>query len=59
MVLCAVRLSYTICFIAIMGLREFWGGTWPTGTMAFWTTVMLGAVILLAYLSPAELSNPR
>ena len=35
------------------------GRTWPTGTMAFWTTVMLGAVILLAYFSPAELSNPR
>jgi multicomponent Na+:H+ antiporter subunit D len=24
--------------------------TWPTGTMAFWTTVMLGAYLILAYL---------
>ncbi|MDX2201607.1 MAG: Na(+)/H(+) antiporter subunit D [Hyphomicrobiaceae bacterium] len=26
------------------------GRTWPTGTMAFWTTVMLGAYLILAYL---------
>jgi multicomponent Na+:H+ antiporter subunit D len=26
------------------------GRTWPTGTMAFWTTVMLGAYLLLSYL---------
>ncbi len=35
------------------------GRTWPTGTMAFWTTVMLGAVVLLAYFSPAEFTSPR
>ncbi len=27
------------------------GRTWPTGTMAFWTTVMLGAYLLFAYLN--------
>ncbi len=26
------------------------GRTWPTGTMAFWTTVTLGAVVILSYL---------
>jgi multicomponent Na+:H+ antiporter subunit D len=26
------------------------GRTWPTGTMAFWTTVMLGAYLILAYI---------
>ncbi|MEW5965282.1 MAG: Na(+)/H(+) antiporter subunit D [Pseudomonadota bacterium] len=26
------------------------GRTWPTGTMAFWTTIMLGAYLLLAYI---------
>ncbi len=27
------------------------GRTWPTGTMAFWTTLMLGAYLLFVYLS--------
>lgn len=27
------------------------GRTWPTGTMAFWTTVMLGAYLMFAYLN--------
>jgi len=31
------------------GPRGWLGRTWPTGTMAFWTTVMLGAVLLVAY----------
>ncbi len=26
------------------------GRTWPTGTMAFWTTVMLGAYLVLSYI---------
>ena len=26
------------------------GRTWPTGTMAFWTTVTLGAIVILSYL---------
>ena len=26
------------------------GRTWPTGTMAFWTTVILGAYLLFSYL---------
>jgi multicomponent Na+:H+ antiporter subunit D len=25
--------------------------TWPTGSMAFWTTVMLAAYLILSYLS--------
>jgi len=25
------------------------GRTWPTGTMAFWTTVLLGAYLILAF----------
>ncbi len=31
------------------GPDGLFGKTWPTGTMAFWTTVMLGAVVLLSY----------
>ena len=27
------------------------GRTWPTGTMAFWTTAMLGAYLMFAYLN--------
>lgn len=27
------------------------GRTWPTGTMAFWTTIMLGTYLLIVYLS--------
>ena len=27
------------------------GRTWPTGTMAFWTTLMLGAYVLIVYLA--------
>ena len=27
------------------------GRTWPTGTMAFWTTVMLGAYLIFAYVN--------
>jgi multicomponent Na+:H+ antiporter subunit D len=27
------------------------GRTWPTGTMAFWTTVMLGAYLVFAYVN--------
>jgi multicomponent Na+:H+ antiporter subunit D len=26
------------------------GRTWPTGRMAFWTTLMLGAYLIMAYL---------
>ena len=32
------------------GADGIFGRTWPTGTMAFWTTVMLGAYLILAYL---------
>ncbi len=32
------------------GPNGVFGRTWPTGTMAFWTTVMLGAVLLLSYI---------
>ncbi len=31
------------------GPEGIFGRTWPTGTMAFWTTVMLGAVLLLSF----------
>lgn len=31
------------------GTDGIFGRTWPTGTMAFWTTVMLGAVVILSY----------
>lgn len=31
------------------GPDGIFGRTWPTGTMAFWTTVMLGAYLVLAY----------
>ena len=31
------------------GPDGIFGRTWPTGTMAFWTTVMLGAYLILAY----------
>jgi multicomponent Na+:H+ antiporter subunit D len=40
----------------VRGARRFhgpsgvFGRTWPTGTMAFWTTVMLGAYLVLSYL---------
>ena len=32
------------------GPDGIFGRTWPTGTMAFWTTVMLGAYLILAYI---------
>lgn len=32
------------------GPEGIFGRSWPTGTMAFWTTVMLGAVVILSYL---------
>jgi multicomponent Na+:H+ antiporter subunit D len=32
------------------GPEGWFGRTWPTGTMAFWTTVTLGAVVILSYL---------
>jgi multicomponent Na+:H+ antiporter subunit D len=32
------------------GPEGIFGRTWPTGTMAFWTTVMLGAYLILAYM---------
>jgi len=32
------------------GPQGIFGRTWPTGTMAFWTTVTLGAVVILSYL---------
>lgn len=32
------------------GPEGLFGRTWPTGTMAFWTTVTLGAVVILSYL---------
>ncbi|KUO57555.1 MAG: cation:proton antiporter [Alphaproteobacteria bacterium BRH_c36] len=32
------------------GPKGLFGRTWPTGTMAFWTTVTLGAVVILSYL---------
>lgn len=32
------------------GPDGLFGRTWPTGTMAFWTTVTLGAVVILSYL---------
>lgn len=31
------------------GPEGIFGRTWPTGLMAFWTTVMLGAVVILSY----------
>jgi multicomponent Na+:H+ antiporter subunit D len=31
------------------GPEGVFGRWWPTGTMAFWTTVMLGAVLILSY----------
>ena len=31
------------------GPDGIFGRTWPTGTMAFWTTVMLGAYLILSY----------
>ena len=31
------------------GPDGIFGRTWPTGQMAFWTTVMLGAYVLLSY----------
>ncbi len=31
------------------GPNGIFGRPWPTGTMAFWTTVMLGAYLILAY----------
>lgn len=35
---------------ATHGPDGIFGRTWPTGTMAFWTTVMLGAYLVLAYI---------
>jgi multicomponent Na+:H+ antiporter subunit D len=32
------------------GPTGVFGRTWPTGTMAFWTTLMLGAYLILSYL---------
>jgi len=32
------------------GPEGIFGRSWPTGTMAFWTTVMLGAYLILSYL---------
>ncbi|MDX2288304.1 MAG: Na(+)/H(+) antiporter subunit D [Hyphomicrobiaceae bacterium] len=32
------------------GPDGLFGRSWPTGTMAFWTTVMLGTVMILSYL---------
>ncbi len=32
------------------GPEGLFGRTWPTGTMAFWTTVTLGAVVILSYI---------
>ena len=32
------------------GQGGMFGRTWPTGTMAFWMTVMLGAFLILAYI---------
>ena len=32
------------------GPEGWFGRSWPTGTMAFWTTVALGAVVILSYL---------
>ncbi len=32
------------------GPEGLFGRTWPTGSMAFWTTVTLGAVVILSYL---------
>ena len=32
------------------GPDGIFGRTWPTGTMAFWTTIMLGAYLILTYL---------
>ncbi len=32
------------------GPEGWFGRSWPTGTMAFWTTVTLGAVVILSYL---------
>lgn len=31
------------------GPRGVFGRTWPTGTMAFWTTVLLGALVVLSF----------
>jgi multicomponent Na+:H+ antiporter subunit D len=33
------------------GPEGLFGRTWPTGTMAFWTTVTLGAVVILSFFS--------
>lgn len=35
---------------ALHGPNGIFGRPWPTGTMALWTTLMLGAYLLLAYL---------
>jgi len=32
------------------GPDGIFGRSWPTGTMAFWTTVMLGAYLVLSYI---------
>jgi multicomponent Na+:H+ antiporter subunit D len=32
------------------GPRGVLGRTWPTGIMAFWTTIMLAAYLILSYL---------
>ncbi len=34
----------------LYGPEGIFGRTWPTGSMAFWTTVMLAAYLLLSYL---------
>jgi multicomponent Na+:H+ antiporter subunit D len=35
---------------AALGPQGTFGRTWPTGTMALWITIMLGAYLFLAYL---------
>jgi multicomponent Na+:H+ antiporter subunit D len=35
---------------SVHGPEGLFGRTWPTGTMAFWATLMLGAYLFLAYL---------
>ncbi|MEO1206934.1 MAG: Na(+)/H(+) antiporter subunit D [Pseudomonadota bacterium] len=35
------------------GPDGIFGRTWPTGTMAFWTTVMLGAVVIAGFMKAA------
>jgi multicomponent Na+:H+ antiporter subunit D len=32
------------------GPQGAFGRTWPTGTMALWTTVLLGAYLILSYI---------